>query len=300
MKKTIDVSTENESDRLDRFLQEHVMNDESRSHIQTLIRSGAVTVNGKRVKTGYALKASDVIEIEEVEPTELDLRPINLSLDIVYEDEDLLVINKPEGLVVHPAESYRGPTLVHGLLYQTTDLSSINGVIRPGIVHRIDKDTSGLLLVAKHDRAHTLLSRDLSEHKITRTYHALCYGHFKERTGTVDAPIRRHPKNRLKMAVVEGGKHAVTHFEVLKTFDDYTLIACELETGRTHQIRVHMAYINHPIVGDPLYGPRDRKGHTGQFLHAYSISFYHPIKKKHMTFTADMPESFQSFLARIR
>ncbi len=300
MKRMIEVPFDNENDRLDRYLHECVMPDESRSHIQMLIRSGHVTVNGSIVKTGYALKTSDIIEIEEIEPKELDLTPIDLALDIVYEDDDLLVINKAEGLVVHPAESHSGPTLVHGLLYQTKNLSSINGVIRPGIVHRIDKDTSGLLIVAKHDRAHVLLSHDLAEHRIIRKYVALCYGHFAETTGTIDAPIKRHPKNRLKMAVLEGGKHAVTHFEVVETYADYTLIRCELETGRTHQIRVHMAYINHPLVGDPLYGPRDRKGDTGQFLHAYSIAFTHPIKKEHMTFTVDMPESFSSFLDRIR
>jgi len=254
-----------------------VMPEESRSHIQMLIRSGHVTVNGKRVKTGYALKANDTIEIEAIEPEDLDLKPIDLALEIIYEDDDLLVINKPEGLVVHPAESHRGPTLVHGLLYQSKNLSSINGVIRPGIVHRIDKDTSGLLVVAKHDRAHVLLSQDLGEHRITRKYIALCYGHFKETSGTIDAPIKRHPKNRLKMAVLEGGKQAVTHFEVVETY-----------------------YIDHPLVGDPLYGPRDQKGDTGQFLHAYELSFTHPIKKEHMTFTVDMPESFKSFLARIR
>jgi len=300
MKRTIEVSMDHESDRLDRYLHTCVMPEESRSHIQMLIRSGHVTVNGKRVKTGYALKANDTIEIEAIEPEDLDLKPIDLALEIIYEDGDLLVINKPEGLVVHPAESHRGPTLVHGLLYQSKNLSSINGVIRPGIVHRIDKDTSGLLVVAKHDRAHVLLSQDLGEHRITRKYIALCYGHFKETSGTIDAPIKRHPKNRLKMAVLEGGKQAVTHFEVVETYQDYTLIRCALETGRTHQIRVHMAYIDHPLVGDPLYGPRDQKGDTGQFLHAYELSFTHPIKKEHMTFTVDMPESFKSFLARIR
>ncbi|MFP4178344.1 MAG: RluA family pseudouridine synthase [Acholeplasmataceae bacterium] len=300
MKRTVSVPSEHENDRLDRFLHEHVMPEKSRSHIQMLIRTGLVTIGGKPVKTGYALKKNDTIEIEELEPKELELEALDLDLDIVYEDDDLLVINKPEGLVVHPAESHRGPTLVHGLLDRTDSLSSINGVIRPGIVHRIDKDTSGLLVVAKHDRAHVLLSQDLAEHRITRKYVALCYGHFKEATGTIDAPIRRHPKNRLKMAVLEGGKPAVTHFEVVERFRDYTLIHCRLETGRTHQIRVHMAYIGHPLVGDPLYGPRDRKGDTGQFLHAYELSFFHPIKKEHMTFTVDVPESFKSFLNRIR
>ncbi|AUD63058.1 RNA pseudouridine synthase [Tenericutes bacterium MO-XQ] len=299
MEKKIKITADHEKERLDMYLSEHEFASKSRSYVQNLIKDKHILVNDQKVKTGYLLKTGDIITIFEVEPVTLDIKPVDLDLDIVYEDDDLLVINKPVGLVVHPASSYHEPTLVHGLMHQVDHLSSINGVIRPGIVHRIDKDTSGLLVVAKHDEAHQLLSEQLKHHEIKRTYIALVYHDFKENEGTIDAPIARHPKNRLKMAIVEDGKRSVTHFKVLKRFGDYTLISCELETGRTHQIRVHMAYINHPIVGDPLYGPKQVIGDQGQFLHATKLSFIHPIKKEHMTFTADMPEDFKSFIDQL-
>ena len=257
-------------------------------------------VNGNQVKPGYSLKLNDQIYVAINEPKSLDLEPVNLDLDIVYEDSYLLVVNKPEGLVVHPAESYDGPTLVHGLLYQSDELSSINGVKRPGIVHRIDKDTSGLLIVAKNDIAHQRLSEAFSKHEVKRIYTALVYGKIDVSKGVIDMPIGRHRTNRLKMAVDPEGKRAVTHFKVLEQFDKYTLIECELETGRTHQIRVHMAHIGYPIVGDPIYGPKDVIGDTGQFLHAHTLTFVHPIKNEHMTFTVDMPESFKQMLNKLR
>jgi len=299
MIKTIKITVEGEKQRLDMFLSDTYFTDKSRSYVQTLIKTEHILVNQKKVKTGYVLKTDDLITIKDVEEKQLNLDPVNMNLDIIYEDEDLAVINKPVGMVVHPASSYQQPTLVHGLLYQMKHLSSINGVIRPGIVHRIDKDTSGLLVVAKHDKAHTLLSKALKHHEIQRTYIALVYHRFKEEEGIIDAPIGRHPKNRLKMAVIEGGKPARTHFKVIKRFTDYTLLECRLETGRTHQIRVHMAYINHPLVGDPIYGPKKTIGKDGQFLHAYQLSFMHPIKNEYMTFHADIPNYFQTFISNL-
>ena len=297
MQHKIKVTQDFEKQRLDIYLSETVFKDKSRSYVQNMIKDEHILVNTQKVKTGYILKAGDDITIFDVEPVKLDLNPVDMNLDIVYEDYDLLVINKPEGLVVHPASSYHEPTLVHGLMHQVDTLSSINGVIRPGIVHRIDKDTSGLLVVAKNDISHQLLSEQLKKHEIKRTYIALVYHDFTEEEGTINAPIGRHPKNRLKMAIVEDGKHAITHFKVLKRFNNqYTLISCELETGRTHQIRVHMAYINHPIVGDALYGPKQVISDHGQFLHATELSFMHPIKKEYMTFNADIPDYFQKFI----
>ncbi|MFA7423028.1 MAG: RluA family pseudouridine synthase [Acholeplasmataceae bacterium] len=297
MQHKIKVTQDFEKQRLDIYLSETVFKDKSRSYVQNMIKDERILVNAQKVKTGYILKAGDDITIFDVEPVKLDLNPVDMNLDIVYEDYDLLVINKPEGLVVHPASSYHEPTLVHGLMHQVDTLSSINGVIRPGIVHRIDKDTSGLLVVAKNDISHQLLSEQLKKHEIKRTYIALVYHDFTEEEGTINAPIGRHPKNRLKMAIVEDGKHAITHFKVLKRFNNqYTLISCELETGRTHQIRVHMAYINHPIVGDALYGPKQVISDHGQFLHATELSFMHPIKKEYMTFNADIPDYFQKFI----
>jgi 23S rRNA pseudouridine1911/1915/1917 synthase len=286
--------------RLDQFLLNQYFVDKSRSYIQNLIKSHKILVNSQEVKTGYQLKEDDLIEIFEVVDTKLNIEAVDLSLDIVYEDSDLMVINKPQGLVVHPASSYQGNTLVHGLLYQANELSSINGVIRPGIVHRIDKDTSGLLVVAKNDQAHQILSDELKDHHIKREYVALVYGTFIENEGKIDAPIQRNPKNRLKMAVVQGGKHAITHFKVIERFDKYTLLSVTLETGRTHQIRVHMAYIKHPVVGDPLYGPKEVIGDSGQFLHAKNLTFTHPVKKELLTFTSELPKNFIEFLNQIR
>lgn len=286
--------------RLDAYLLEQYFQDKSRNFVQQCIKDGQIKVNDHIVKTGYLLKANDQILIDIQQPEPLKLDAVDLKLDIIYEDQDLVVINKPQGLVVHPASSYHEPTLVHGLLHQVDELSSMNGIIRPGIVHRIDKDTSGLLVVAKNDVAHQRLSEDLSKHTIERVYIALVYGVIKENEGTIEAPIARHPKNRLKMAVLPNGKKAVTHFKVLERFDRYTFIECHLETGRTHQIRVHMQFINHPIVGDPIYGPKEVIGDEGQFLHAKTLSFMHPTKKEHMTFHAPMPLSFEIMLNKLR
>ena len=286
--------------RLDQYLHTSHYTEKSRSYVQNAIKEGYVLVNSQKVKTGHTLKLNDVIDIEEIEIKKLDVKAVDMNLDVIYEDEDLLVVNKPQGMVVHPASSYHEPTLVHGLLHQVEELSSINGIIRPGIVHRIDKDTSGLLVVAKNDKAHQILSDDLKEHDIARDYIALVYGRFEENEGTINAPIMRHPKNRLKMAVLAQGKHAITHFKVIERFEKYTLLSCKLETGRTHQIRVHLSYIHHPIVGDPIYGPKESIGSTGQFLHAEKLSFVHPIKKEQMTFTAEMPQVFKDFLKKLR
>ncbi|MDY0074516.1 MAG: RluA family pseudouridine synthase [Acholeplasmataceae bacterium] len=300
MKKSIDVDKSYVGLRLDQFIQQNLLQEASRSYIQRLIKEGFCLVNGIKVKSGYAIKENDHIELEEMEPKSLDLEAVDLRLDIVYEDDDMMIINKPQGLVVHPASSYHEPTLVHGLLFHADELSSINGVVRPGIVHRIDKDTSGLLVVAKNDQSHQFLSSELSKHVIKREYKALVYGKFDESEGTIDAPIARHPKNRLKMAVIATGKRAVTHFKVLETFKDMSLVSCELETGRTHQIRVHMAYIHHPVVGDPIYGPKDVIGEKGQFLHAEHLTLMHPTKKKQMTFTAKLPQNFSDYLDELR
>ena len=286
--------------RLDHYLHTSHYTEKSRSYVQNAIKEGYVLVNNQKVKTGHTIKLNDVIDIEEIEVKKLDVKAVDMNLDVIYEDDDLLVVNKPQGMVVHPASSYHEPTLVHGLLHQIEELSSINGVIRPGIVHRIDKDTSGLLVVAKNDKAHQILSDDLKEHDIARDYIALVYGRFEENEGSINAPIMRHPKNRLKMAVLAEGKHAITHFKVIERFEKYTLLSCKLETGRTHQIRVHLSYIHHPIVGDPIYGPKDTIGSTGQFLHAEKLSFTHPIKKEQMTFTAEMPQVFKDFLSKLR
>lgn len=286
--------------RLDHVLISKVFSGQSRSYVQHLIKDGHITLNGQMVKTGQILKSGDIIEIKTVEAKKLDIEAVNLNLDVVYEDDDLAVINKPSGLIVHPASTTKEATLVHGLLHQMDELSSINGVIRPGIVHRIDKDTSGLLVVAKNDMAHQALSEDLQVHDILRVYIAIVYGQFKENEGTIDAPIARHPKNRLKMTVISSGKTAKTQFKVLERFDRYSLLELKLETGRTHQIRVHMSYIGHPVVGDPLYGPKEVVGNSGQFLHARTLSFMHPIKKEQMTFTAELPLEFQQFLKELR
>lgn len=297
---TYNVRNEDIGSRLDHVLMTQVFPEKSRSYVQHMIKEGLITLNGQTVKTGMVIKKDDVIQIQDVEAKTLDIEAVNLNLDIVYEDDDLAVINKPSGLIVHPASTTHEATLVHGLLHQMDELSSINGVIRPGIVHRIDKDTSGLLVVAKNDIAHQALSEDLQQHDIERVYIALVYGQFKENEGYIDAPIARHPKNRLKMTVIPSGKTAKTHFKVLERFDRYSLLELKLETGRTHQIRVHMSYIGHPVVGDPIYGPKEVVGNSGQFLHAKTLSFMHPTKKEPMTFSADLPLEFQQFIQLLR
>lgn len=268
----------------------------SRSQLKRWIDDGTVTVNGQTVKAKYQLQAGDRVVIEPETPVEIDLEPENIPLDIVYEDDDVLVVNKPQGMVVHPAPGHPNHTLVNALMYHAP-LSSINGELRPGIVHRIDKDTSGLLMVAKTDRAHRSLTAQLKEKSNLREYVALVHGVIKENEGTIDAPLARSPKDRKKQAVVVGGRHAVTHFRVLKRYQHYTLVACRLETGRTHQIRVHMKYINHPLAGDPLYGPRKTLPGHGQYLHARLLGFEHPVTGEEMVFTAPLPDYFEQMLS---
>ena len=275
-----------------------ILKDESRSHLLKLIEDGRVFVNGVAVKPSYKVQKDDVIEIDFPEPESLDLKAQDLNLNIVYEDSYVAVINKPKGMVVHPGAGVNENTLVNGLLYELDDLSTINGVYRPGIVHRIDKDTSGLLMIAKNDIASKSLTEQLKEHKCNRIYHALVHGVIMEDRGRINAPIARSKDDRKKMAVDKNGKNAITNFRVLKRFKDYTYIECKLETGRTHQIRVHLAYINHPLVGDPTYGRRKTE-EGGQFLHAKTIGFFHPESGKWMEFDSEIPEYFMEFMKNL-
>ena len=270
----------------------------TRSRLKNLINDGHVTVNGQAVKPKYKVQAGDKISLIKPEPQSLKLTPENIPLDIVYEDDDVIVVNKPQGMVVHPAPGHPNHTLVNALLYHSP-LSTINGTFRPGIVHRIDKDTSGLLMVAKNDLAHQSLAEQLRNKTNKREYLALVYGQIKEDEGTIDAPLGRNPQDRKKQAVVKSGRHAVTHFKVMKRYDNFTLVKCILETGRTHQIRVHMKYIGHPLVGDPLYGPRKVIGKDGQFLHAALLGFKHPRTGEEMVFEAPLPENFQKMLDKL-
>ena len=293
-----------EKTRIDSYLSE-VLEDMSRSHIQKKIREGAITVFGKPVKSGFLLSQGDEIALpEEEEPEPMEAEPEDTPLDIVYEDQDVIVINKPKGMVVHPAAGHATGTLVNALLYHCgSSLSGINGILRPGIVHRIDKDTTGLLMVCKNDAAHTALSEQLAVHSITRRYLALVRGNIRQEEGTVDLPIARSDKDRKKMAVASPGKgrRAVTHFRVLEHFRDAALLECRLETGRTHQIRVHMAHIGHPLFGDPVYGiKKDPYIGEGQFLHAAVLGFRHPSTGEYMEFTAPLPEYFSRMLEKLR
>lgn len=273
----------------------------TRSHLQRLIRDGQVLVDGEPVKSNRRLREGETVIVDVPPPRPLEVEPENIPLSIVYEDFDLLVVNKPQGMVTHPAQGNYSGTLVNALLYHVHDLSGINGVLRPGIVHRLDKDTSGLLVVAKNDQAHLRLAADLKERRVRREYQALVHGNLLADQGTVDAPIARHPIQRKQMAVVPGGRSAVTHYQVLERLGNYTLLQLQLETGRTHQIRVHLAHIGHPVVGDPAYGPR--RAHfdlAGQLLHAFRLSFNHPQSGEPLSFTAPLPEHFQRILRRLR
>lgn len=272
----------------------------SRNYVAKLFDEEKVLVNQKKVNSSYVLKNNDEVEYNLVEEKQLDLTGQDLNLDIVYEDEDVAVVNKPKGMVVHPACGNYENTLVHGLLYELDDLATINGVVRPGIVHRIDKDTSGLLMIAKNDQASLSLTEQLKEHSCKRRYQALVYGTIVENKGKINAPIGRDPNDRKKMAVVKDGKSAITHFKVLKRYEGFTLIECELETGRTHQIRVHFSYIDHPLVGDKVYGRRKVIGDSGQFLHAKSIGFKHPRTNEWMEFDSELPKYFTDFLATLK
>ena len=299
MKEIIEIVVDElENERIDKFLTSKT--DLSRTRIQELIDENHITVNDKPTKANYKVKLNDLISIEVPEDEAYDIEPVNMNLDIVYEDSDVLVVNKPQGLIVHPTLSTKEKTLVNGLMYQVKDLSGINGVNRPGIVHRIDKDTSGLLMVAKNDNAHNSLVEQLKNKTTKRLYVALVYGVIEENKGRINAPIGRDKTDRKKMAVVEDGKDAITNFTVLERFDGYTLVECKLETGRTHQIRVHMKYIGHPLVGDPLYGPKKVIGTTGQYLHAKLIGFNHPRTNEYMEFTRDIPDNFKEILEKLR
>lgn len=282
--------------RLDVFLLEKHP-EFSRSHIKNLIEKGLVKVNGKVVKAGYALKNGENIEIEVQKPEAISTDAEDVDFEIVYQDEDLAVINKPQGLVVHPCSSTKSGTLVNGLLYKIKDLSGINGQLRPGIVHRLDKDTSGLLVIAKNDFAHVRLAEQIKNKTCHRNYLAVLDGNLKENEGRIETFIKRDPKDRMKMSVQGSGRVAITDFKVLKRFEKCCLVEFSLQTGRTHQIRVHSKYLNHPIVGDKLYG-KEVKGLAGQLLHAYKISFVHPRSGELMTFEADLPDYFKDYLKK--
>ncbi len=296
------VEPQEAESRIDRFLQKK-MPERSRSALQKLAIEGYVAVNGKVVSKNYKLSSGDTVHLKIPEPKELDVLPEEIPLDIIYEDNDLLVVNKPKGMVVHPAPGNLSGTLVNALLYHCKgELSGINGVIRPGIVHRIDKDTSGLLMVAKSDRAHLSLAEQIKEHSFDRVYETVVYGSFKEDEGTVNAPIGRHPADRKKMAVTEAhSRDAVTRFQVLERLTGFTHLRVTLETGRTHQIRVHMAYIGHPVAGDPVYGPKKVITELeGQCLHAKVIGFTHPSTGERMVFESTLPDYFVRFLNKLR
>jgi len=295
----VTVAAEQKNERIDKFVA-GINNEWSRTQVQQWIKDNVVTVNGKVVKGNYKVKEEDEITVTIPEPEELDIQPEDLNLEIYYEDADVLVVNKPRGMVVHPAPGHTSGTLVNGLMHHCTDLSGINGVMRPGIVHRIDKDTSGLLMVAKNDMAHESLVNQLVAKTVTRRYKAIVHGVIPHDKGTIDAPIARDKKERQSMTVDENGKNAVTHFQVLERFKDFTLVECRLETGRTHQIRVHMKYIGYPLAGDPKYGPKKTLDMNGQALHAGILGFDHPRTGEYIQFEAPIPEVFEDALNILR
>lgn len=301
MTRQIDIIESDAGSRIDKFLSEE-LSDVSRSYIQKLIKDGQVTVNGKPVKANYKLNQEDIIVLDEPELKEPDIVAEDIPLDILYEDSDLLIVNKPKGMVVHPSAGHYSGTLVNALMFHCKDqLSGINGVMRPGIVHRIDMDTTGSLLVCKNDMAHQNLAEQLKVHDIKRVYHAIVHGVLKEDEGTINAPIGRHPIDRKKMSIVaKNGKEAITHYKVLKRFRNFTYIQCQLETGRTHQIRVHMASIKHPLLGDSVYGPAKCPYKLqGQTLHAKIIGIKHPRTGEYLEIDAPLPEYFQTLLNKL-
>ncbi len=294
------VSEENQLVRIDKFISEQ-SEELSRNYIQQLLDEGHILVNDKRVKNNYKVKVNDIIICQLPEVKELEAIPQEMDLDIIYEDSDVIVINKPKNMVVHPGVGNPDHTLVNGVLYHCNDLSGINGVLRPGVVHRIDKDTTGLLVMCKNDKAHESLAEQLSKKTATRKYIALVHGVVPHEYGTIDAPIGRDKKDRQKMCVTAtNAKTAITHFKVMERFADKTLVQCTLETGRTHQIRVHMQYIGFPIVGDHSYSLRKTLDTNGQMLHAYELSFVHPTKQEEVTFNAPLPEEFKEILNQLK
>ena len=293
---TVDVGK-----RIDVFAAENY-EELSRSGLKKIIDAGGVTVNNKTVKANYKLRTGDIVTMNIPESVPLEIIPQNIPLDILYEDDDVIVINKPQGMVVHPAPGHYTDTLVNALLYHCGDsLSGINGIMRPGIVHRIDMDTSGVIMAAKNNNAHRSLALQLAEHSITRKYNAIVYNNIKEDEGTIDKPLGRNPSDRKKMAVVPGGRRAVTHYRVLDRLGKFTYIEAQLETGRTHQIRVHMTYAGHPLLGDSVYGPKKQPFNLkGQVLHARVLGFVHPVTGEYMEFESPLPEYFQKLLERCR
>lgn len=290
----MEIKVEDNLQRIDKYLVEQM--DESRSTIAKMIDAEFILVNGKKTKANYVVKVGDVIEVKDGFIEDIDLEPENIPLDIIYEDDDVIVVNKVSGMTVHPGNGNERGTLVNALLYHTNNLSDCNGDIRPGIVHRIDKDTSGLMVVAKNNKAHEILADNLSRHEINREYIALLKGEFMSDTATVDAPIGRDKVNRKRMAVTaQNSKDAITHFRVIERYKGYTLVRLRLETGRTHQIRVHMDYIGYPVYNDPVY-TNDKCSEFGQFLHSASLSFVHPITGEELNFEVEVPEEFQSFI----
>ena len=298
----LNIDEDSNGQRLDKILSS-VLSEYSRSFVQTLFSNGLVLCNKKEASKSLKPKYGDTVEFTVPEPREISLEPENIPLEIMYEDSDLLVVNKPRGMVVHPAPGNYDSTLVNALLWHCkSNLSGINGVIRPGIVHRIDKDTSGLLLVAKNDNSHISLSEQIAAHSLDREYRAVIHGHLKEPEGVVDAPIGRNPNDRKKMCVTnQNSKNAVTHYRVLDEYKDFSFVALKLETGRTHQIRVHMSYLGHPVAGDPVYGPKNGvTSLNGQCLHAGLLGFIHPSTGEHIRVEARLPEYFTDFLGRLK
>ena len=292
------IENEGVGERLDIFLQ-HKFPSFSRSHIKNMIEKNCVFVNGKQVKSGYKLRENDKISVTIKAPEKISTEEEDVPFDIVYEDADVVVVNKPQGLVVHPCTSTKSGTLVNGLLHRVKNLSGINGVLRPGIVHRLDKDTSGLLVVAKNDKAHIALQEQIKNKTCKRIYLAVLTGNLKEDSGEIVTKIARDKKDRKKMAVADVGREAITNYRVLERFKDACLVEFLLKTGRTHQIRVHAKYLNHPIVGDKVYG-KEVKGLNGQLLHAYKLSFIHPTTGKEVSFTAPLPDYFENYLQKLR
>lgn len=297
--KLFKVEQEDANIRLDKFLSKE-LEDISRTQIQDIIKSGKVLVNEKASKASTIIFENDIIQIEIPDPVEVEILAEDIPLNIYYEDKDVIVVNKESGMVVHPAVGNYSGTMVNALMYHCKDLSGIGGVIRAGIVHRIDKETSGLLVSCKSDLAHKSLSEQFLNKTVKRKYYAVCHGEINHNFGKIEAPIGRDPLNRQKMAVVEGGKHAVTHFKVLERFNGFTLLELQLETGRTHQIRVHMSYIGFPVCGDPLYGPKKVIGKNGQYLHAKTLGFIHPRTGEELEFDSPLPDFFEEFLEELR